>query len=126
MIVYNQAFEITRNKELAAEFPEYAVAIEAINARIIDLLVLFKKRWLYKPEQKSSASIKAVLPAFTDLSYDDLEIANGSDAMLQYGSFLKGGIVDSDLSPLWSALTEYCKQDTYAMVELLDILRSKL
>lgn len=122
VIVYNQAFEIARNNELAAEFPEHATAIEGINARIIDLLVPFKKRWLYKPEQKSSASIKAVLPAFTDLSYDGLEIANGSDAMLQYGSFLKGELSSDDLPALWSALTEYCKQDTYAMKILLDVL----
>lgn len=123
VIVYNQAFEIARNNELAAEFPEHAAAIEAINTRIIDLLVPFKKRWLYKPEQKSSASIKAVLPAFTDLSYDGLEIVNGSEAMLQYGSFLKGRLGGDDLTTLWSALTEYCKQDTYAMVLLLEVLR---
>ncbi len=122
VFVYNQAFEIARNNELAAEFPEHAAAIESINARIIDLLVPFKKRWLYKPEQKSSASIKAVLPAFTDLSYDGLEIANGSDAMLQYGSFLKGGLDGDDLPALWENLIEYCKQDTYAMVLLLDVL----
>ncbi len=110
VIVYSQAFEIARNKELAAGFPEYAVAIEAINARIIDLLVPFKKRWLYSPEQKSSASIKAVLPAFTNLSYDDLEIANGSEAMLQYGSFLKGELANEGLPALWDGLTEYCRQ----------------
>ena len=123
VIVYNQAFEIARNNELAAEFPEHAVAIEGINARIIDLLVPFKKRWLYKPEQKSSASIKSVLPAFTDLSYDGLEISIGSDAMLQYGAFLKGVFDSDDLPALWKALTEYCKQDTYAMVLLLNVLR---
>ena len=125
VIVYNQTFEISRNNELAKEFPEHAVEIEAINTRIIDLLVPFKKRWLYKPEQKSSASIKAVLPAYTDLSYDELEISNGSDAMLQYGGFLKGIIDDDSLSHMWRGLTEYCKQDTYAMVLLLETLRKQ-
>ncbi len=107
---------------MARDFPEYAAAIEAINARIIDLLVPFKKRWLYHPDQKSSASIKAVLPAFTDLSYDDLEIAHGGDAMLQYGAFLNGSFPEDDLPSLWENFTAYCKQDTYAMKLLLDVL----
>lgn len=81
IIVYNQAFEIARNNELAADFSEYAESIRLINDRVIDLLVPFRSRWLYHPSQKGSASIKAVLPAFTDLSYDDLEISHGGEAM---------------------------------------------
>lgn len=122
IVVYNQAFEIARNNELARDFPEHAAAIEAINIRIIDLLVPFKKRWLYHPDQESSASIKAVLPAFTNLSYDDLEIAHGGDAMLQYGAFLNGSFPEDDLASLWENFTTYCKQDTYAMKLLLDVL----
>ena len=123
IIVYNQVFEIGRNKELAEEFSEYATAIDAINVRIIDLLVPFRKRWLYHPEQESSASIKAVLPAFTDLSYDDLEISDGGDAMLQYAAFVGGKLPESELPTLWKNLTAYCKQDTNAMVLLLDVLK---
>lgn len=123
VLVYNQAFEISRNNELAKEFPEYAAAIQSINARVLDLFVPFKKRWLYNPSQNSSASIKAVLPAFTDLNYDDLEIGHGGEAMRQYGAFINGSLPESELPTLWDNLTEYCKQDTYAMVLLLQALR---
>lgn len=123
VLVYNQAFEIARNNELTRDFPDLGNAIQAINARVLDLLVPFKKRWLYHPNQKSSASIKAVLPTFTDLTYEDLEISHGGEAMLQYVSFMKDQINESDLPDLWCNLTEYCKQDTYAMVVLLDVLR---
>ena len=123
MIVYNQSFEIARNNDLARDFPEYASAMTAINARVIDLLLPFKSRWLYHPNQKSSASIKAVLPAFTDLSYDELEIAHGSDAMLQYGAFVNGNLPEGELPALWDNLTEYCQQDTYTMKLLLDVLK---
>lgn len=122
ILVYNQAFEIPRNNELARDFPDFANAIQAINARVLDLLMPFKKRWLYHSNQKSSASIKAVLPAFTDISYDGLEISDGSEAMLQYRAFLKGIMDDGDSSDMWNNLTEYCKQDTYAMKLLLDVL----
>ena len=123
VIVYNQSFEIARNNDLARDFPEYATALNAINSRIIDLLEPFKKRWLYNPNQKSSASIKAVLPAFTDLSYDDLEISHGGDAMLQYNAFINGSLPEAEQPALWDNLIEYCKQDTYAMVLILDVIR---
>ncbi len=82
-----------------------------------------KALWLYNPSQNSSASIKAVLPAFTDLSYDDLEIGHGGEAMRQYGAFINGSLPESELPTLWDNLTEYCKQDTYAMFLLLRVLR---
>lgn len=125
IIVYNQAFEIARNNELAADFPEYAESINAINDRVIDLLVPFRSRWLYHPNQKGSASIKAVLPAFTDLSYDDLEISHGGEAMRQYGAFMSGNLDASFWDALWGDLSAYCKQDTFAMVELLNVLMIK-
>jgi len=126
VLVYNQVFEIARNNELARDLPEYAVAIQAINARVLDLLVPFKSRWLYHPNQNGSASIKAVLPAFTDLSYDDLEIGHGGEAMRQYGAFMSGELNESLWPDLWNDLTEYCKQDTYAMAVLLDVLREHI
>lgn len=124
VLVYNQSFEIARNKELAQDFPEYADAIQAINARVVDLLEPFKQRWLYHPNQHSSASIKAVLPCFTDLSYTDLEISNGGEAMLQYKDFIAGKMPESEIDDLWQNLSAYCEQDTYAMVLLLDVLKS--
>lgn len=123
IIVYYQSFEKTRNEELAKAFPQYANAINTINDRVVDLYVPFDKRWLYHPNQHSSASIKAVLPCFTDLSYDDLEIANGGDAMNTYADFIMGNIPDNKMDAMWNALSKYCEQDTYAMVELLNVLK---
>ena len=123
IIVYNQTYEKTRNKELADLFPDLSEQLLAINNRMIDLLVPFKKLWLYHPSQHGSASIKAVLPAFTDLSYEDLEIGNGAVAALQYEAFAQGRTTDVEQASLWKNLSRYCEQDTYAMVLLLDVLR---
>ena len=122
ILVYNQSFEIARNKELARDFPEFKDALEAINLRIIDLMTPFKQRWLYHPQQKGSVSLKNVLPAFTDLNYADLEIGNGGDAMRQYSSFVKGNLEKSLVNDLWNGLSEYCKRDTYALYKLLLVL----
>ena len=52
-----------------------------------------------------------------------MEISHGGEAMLEYTNFMKGLIEDADLPSLWNNLIEYCKQDTYAMVLLLGVLR---
>jgi len=43
--------------------------------------------------------------------------------MRQYGAFMAGDLNEALWSALWNDLTEYCKQDTYAMVMLLDVLK---
>lgn len=126
VVVYNRAFEAGRNNELAAAFPEYSGALEAINSRMVDLLIPFRRRWLYHPDQKSSASIKAVLPCFTDLGYKDMEIGDGGTASLQYTAFMNGSLAEDELTALWNNLAEYCRQDTWAMVELCRILSEKV
>lgn len=122
IIVYNRPFEAGVNKALAEALPEYAEELRDQTERMVDLLIPFRNRWLYHPEQNGSASIKQVLPAFTDLRYADLEISGGSDASAQYAAFQAGRIPHEELESLFSALSEYCKLDTYAMKLLLDVV----
>jgi hypothetical protein len=126
IITYNQAFEEGVNKGLMDSFPAHAPWLDAINVRMIDLLLPFKNRWLYHPDQHSSASIKKVLPAFTDLSYDDMAIGNGQDASQKYLDFMLGKMSPNETESLWRGLTEYCGLDTLAMKILLDLLREKI
>ena len=122
IIVYNRSFEAGVNAALAEAFPEYADDLDAQTGRMADLLVPFKSRWLYHPGQSGSASIKKVLPAFTDLNYDDLDISGGSDASAQYAAFQAGRIAHEEQDALFTALSEYCKLDTYAMKLLRDVV----
>ncbi len=125
VIVYNGEFEMGRNNELGADFPEYADRMKALNARVADLYLPFKNRALYHPGQQGSASIKSVLPSFTSLSYKDLEINNGLKAMEAYSAYILGKPDAPDPQKLFSGLLKYCERDTYAMVLLLDVIRSK-
>lgn len=122
VVVYNQQFEKTRNKELADLFPDLSADILAINERVVDQLIPFRNRYLYSPKQNSSASIKYVLPAFSDLSYKGMNIANGGDAMTKYLAFLNGTQSEEESKQMFADLLKYCGQDTYAMVLLMDVL----
>ena len=126
IIVYFKTFEANRNIEMARDFPEYANALMAINDRIVDLLVPFSKRHLYSHKQNGSASIKKTLPAFTKLSYEGMEIANGSQASEQYLNFINGKQTLEETSSMLQALLKYCGQDTFAMVELLRVIEEHI
>ena len=122
VVVYNKPFEKTRNKELAELYPDLAADLLAINERVVDQLVPFRTRALYSYKQKSSYSIKYVLPAFSDLSYKGMNIANGGEAMSKYQAFLEGKQTKEESQQMFTDLLKYCGQDTYAMALLMDVL----
>lgn len=123
VIVYNQAFEQGRNTEMARDFPEYSDQLLAINDRMVDLLIPFRERGLYRPCQNGSASIKQTLPAFVpEMSYANLGIHNGTEASEQFMAFMLGKQTKEQTTQMLSNLHEYCGQDTMAMVKLLDVI----
>lgn len=124
VIVYNMAFEARINRELAALFPQQATALEAINARMADLLIPFRSRDVYHPAMEGSASIKKVLPAFVpELRYDDLAIGGGDTASRQYLKCLKNMVTEDGKQTIYADLKRYCAMDTWAEVRLIERLR---
>ena len=118
VLVYNQAFEVTRLQEMASSFPEFADDIAAIIASIVDLMTPFRNRDYYVRAMCGSHSIKYVLPALVpDLSYDNLAIADGEMAMLAYGGLAK---INNRAAKeeIRQNLLEYCRLDTLGMVRI--------
>lgn len=143
VMVYNKSFEKTRLKELACFFPKYKKELDNINDHVFDLLeVLNGSSSLYegilssklREEQKNkpdftyynnlmhgSFSIKKVLPLFTNLTYKNLVVKNGTEAIVTYGSLPY--LTQKEYDEKYLALRVYCRQDTWAMVEILRGLR---
>lgn len=145
VIVYNEAFEKTRLKELAKIYPDLAKDLLNIRDHVFDLLFVLKgnsKMFLpllsneldnkekeelakeinyYHNNLHGSYSIKKVLPIFTNLSYADLEVHNGTEAVFVYG--ILPTLTDKEYENKYLALRKYCQQDTWAMVEVLWGLR---
>ena len=123
ILVYNQTFESGINNQLSEDFPEYSDRLDNITDRMVDLIVPFRSRWLYHPAMRGSASLKDVLPAFVpELSYEDMPIGDGGTASLRYLDCLKNEVTDDAKAEIFQHLKEYCFQDTYAEVKLLDVL----
>ncbi len=138
VLVYNDSFEKTRIKELSEIFPEYKEKLLKINSQIFDLMNVVKTRSkmyeelgydkqeakminYYNPSMDGSYSIKKVLPVFSNLTYQGMEVANGVEAMVTYAKFPK--LNKLDYKHKYQKLVEYCQQDTYAMFKVLEGLK---
>jgi len=122
VVVYFDSFEKTRLKELARAFPEHKDAIGRLIERVWDLFLIFKNYYCH-PRAKGSNSIKKVLPALCpDISYDDLAVQEGRSASAIFAKMIaKEDGPEKD--QMYTDLLEYCKMDTLAMVELLDVVK---
>jgi len=70
-------------------------------------------------------SLKSVLPALVpDMSYDGMEVAEGNEAGLAWEKMVRTEPGSDERRNLRNALLAYCKQDTLAMVRLLEVLRA--
>ncbi len=125
IVVYNEGFEKGRIAELAHDFPEHSEKLLALNERVEDLLIPFRSHWCYTPAMGGSASIKSVLPALTDLSYNELEISDGGTASETFKAMAEGRF-EGDFQKTRTDLLEYCKMDTLAMVEVWRYLVGRL
>jgi hypothetical protein len=125
VLVWYAPFEKGCNESLAAHCPERAAALLGINDRIRDLMEPFSKGWYIHPEFHGSASLKAVLPVLCPaLSYADLKIKDGQEAMLSWYGQQQGDLSPQDLAELREALLAYCQRDTYGMVALWNHLQN--
>ncbi|MEE4253098.1 MAG: DUF2779 domain-containing protein, partial [Desulfuromusa sp.] len=85
VLTYNQTFEKGVLRNLAELFPDLADEIALRLANVRDLMIPFRRRDVYRWQMRGSYSIKEVLPAMVpELSYADLEIADGMAAMQAY------------------------------------------
>jgi hypothetical protein len=141
IMVYNQSFEQTRLKEMAKLFPEHQERLLDMVDRLVDLMDFVKgnKKFFinlgfdqeqsdgfcyYHNDLNGSFSIKKVLPVFSHLKYDGMPIGNGTDALVAYANFPY--MEKKEFDKTYQDLLEYCKQDTWAMVEILEALRKQV
>jgi len=120
IVTYHSGFEKGCLRGLAEAVPELAPELSQLHDRVVDLEPMVAHH-LYHPEFKGSFSLKVVLPTLCpDVTYEGLEIADGSTAQLEIASMLYGDapLTTEEAADLRSALLAYCELDTWAMVVL--------
>ena len=103
---------------MTRDFPDLALGLPGIDARILDLLV-FVRRTCYHSSMAGSRSLKKVTPVLAPhLSYDDLDVHAGMQAMEAYETIIDPQTSEEERDTLRSNLRAYCSVDTLAMVEV--------
>jgi len=112
---------------LAAMFPDLAGALQAIDARLVDLHPITRAAY-YHPDMLGSWSIKAVLPTVApDMDYAELEgIQEGTQASAAYLEAIDPGTSTERKEEIRNNLLMYCKHDTEAMVRLVHFFAGRL
>jgi hypothetical protein len=116
--VFNTLLEKGILFQLGKLFPQYAGAIRDRVVRMIDLETPFRKDWYYHPGMQGGYSMKNILPAIApDLSYDQMNVKDGQDAMHVYHQlwyeedFVKKSRALQDL-------LSYCQRDTLGLYHI--------
>ena len=126
-IVWYKPFEVSRNKELAELYPDSQSFFDALNEkRIFDLRDIFSKNMYVDARSKGSTSLKEILPiTVPDLTYKTLGIQGGTAAMTEWSNLVFSDLSDSDKDQIRFDLLEYCKLDSFAMVEIYRFIIGK-
>ena len=126
VMAYNISFEKSIIRTLADNCPVYADHLMNIHDNFIDLALPFQKGYYWKPEMQGHYGLKYVLPAIVPEmkdAYPNLDgVHNGGDAMRMFTE-LGRATNPNEIVKIKTALLEYCKLDTYAMVMILRSLR---
>jgi hypothetical protein len=142
IIAYHASFEKKVLSRLADIFSEYAQELNQLINRAYDLKDIIKNNKtiskslglgadvtfnFYDKRQHGSFSIKKILPIFSDLSYQGMNVSNGNDALVGYALLPKLKRENQrEYDTLYHDMLQYCKQDTWAMVLILNELRQSI
>jgi len=103
---------------MGKHYPEYHDFFMKMNEKTFDLMEVFSEGDYFDRRFYGSSSIKKVLPVLTELSYDGLEIPNGSVATSVLFNIATGKLSGEKLEQAKKNLLTYCEQDTWAMVRI--------
>lgn len=116
VIVWNKGFERGRNEEIAERIPEAKEFMDSVNARLYDLMDVFKKQFYVHKNFRGSTSIKKILPVLApELSYKNLAIKEGGTASESWNKITTTKISKTEKNKIIKDLKTYCGLDSYAM-----------
>ena len=126
VMAYNIGFEKSVIKKLANQFPVYSDHLMSLYDNFVDLQTPFKNRDYLTPDMKGKSGLKTILPILVpemEKAYKDLDMVHeGGEAMDIYKKLADTKDLEM-ISRYKSALIEYCKLDTLAMVKILQKLK---
>jgi hypothetical protein len=124
IVSYFAKFEQGCIEAMAGFSPEHCEELMALTARLVDPLPIIREH-VYDPGFAGSFSLKKVAPALCgqEFSYQDLSVADGTAAQRAFTELINPATDEMRKMELNESMLEYCRQDTLAMVKLVDWMR---
>jgi hypothetical protein len=125
IVSYNASFEARCIAALASYSPNHHDKLQRVHERLVDPLPIVQNA-VYDSGFCGSFSLKYVAPALLGEahSYSGMSVANGNDAQRAFEELIAIDISVERKNHLRIAMLEYCKKDTFVMVELVKWLFS--
>lgn len=120
IVAYNSKFESGRIKAMAEHYKEHSDVLMKLTERIVDPLPIIRQA-VYDNGFAGSFSLKNVAPALlgTAHCYDNMIVADGNAAQRAFEELISPHSSIEQKKYLRNAMLEYCKKDTFVMVELV-------
>lgn len=123
VLAWNVGFERSVTNELASRLPEYEVPLRRICGQMQDLMDVFSDQHYVHKGFKGRVAIESVMNVLLpEMTYDHLPYTGQDVGFVWWSDIVNTGADPSERPKKVHLLKEYCKQDTFVMVEIFRIL----
>ena len=123
VLAWNYSFEKTVTKEMGDRNSEYAKALNRICKQMKDLRDIFSKQHYVHKDFKGSSGIDSVMEVLLpEMSYDHLPYTGADVGYVWWSDIVNDGEEPKNRAKMVHLVKEYCKQDTFVMVEIFRVL----
>jgi len=121
VVVWNKSFEYRVLKDML-QFEDLSHKITNIMDNLFDIMIAFRYKYYYNYKMGGSYSLKYVLPAVSDMSYDKMVVNNGMSAMYYYRMLCDPKIDPKYQHYIKKRMLEYCGLDTRSNIVIIKFL----
>jgi CRISPR/Cas system-associated exonuclease Cas4 (RecB family) len=123
VIAWNDKFEKGVTTEIGERLPQYEAVLTRICNQMQDLMDIFSQQHYVHKDFKGKASIEKVMNVLLpEMSYDDMPYTGNAVGYAWWEHIVNEGAEPNDRERKLKLLLDYCKQDTFVMVEIFRIL----
>ena len=123
VLAWNVGFERTVTAELAERLPEYRKVLTRICDQMQDLRDVFSKQHYVHKDFRGKSGVGPVMEALLPhMTYDHLPYTGSDVGYIWWRDIVNDGTTKEDREKKTHLIREYCKQDTFVMVEIWRIL----
>lgn len=123
ILAWNVSFEKGVTTELALRLPQYETTLSRMCGQMQDLMDIFSNQHYVHKSFKGKIGIEPVMNTLLpDMTYEHLPYTGADVGFVWWNDIVNNGKEPEEREKKRHLILEYCKQDTFVMVEIFRIL----